>query len=147
MNYINKLILQLLSVGLLISLAGCSKESKLWLHNFSGESIDISYPEQQISIESEGSALLKNWGAKRNTLEPYNLKIEFGESSFCYILRRITVGGYGQYEGPATLVLRFRLDQNKTISVYGANGEFYSNNPVGIQPQGYPALPEACPSE
>lgn len=146
MNYINKFSCQFLIVSLIVLLVGCSRESKLWLYNFSGSSVTAFYPRQQVVIGNEDGSLLEDWGTKKNTLEPYNLKIEFDEGSFCYILHRVTVGGYGEYDKSNKLVLRFRLDQNKNISVYKVDGEFNSHNSVGLQPKGYPAVPEACPN-
>ncbi|TQV78902.1 hypothetical protein FKG94_12865 [Exilibacterium tricleocarpae] len=147
MNCINRFFYQSLIVSLMIFLSGCSREPKIWLYNFSGASVNISYPGQQILIEHEDASLFKNWGAKRNTLEPYDLKVGFGENSFCYFLQRITIGGYAQYDTSKKLVLRLRLDQDKSISVYKANGDFNSRSPLGIQPKGYPSQPERCPND
>lgn len=146
MNYIGRFLCQLSIVSLIILLSGCSREPKLWLYNFSGSSVTAFYPGQQVLIGSEKGSLLEGWGTKKNTLEPYNLKMEFDEGFFCYILHRITVGGYGEYAKSNKLAFRFRLGQNKNISVYKVGGEFNSHNSVGLQPKGYPALPEECPN-
>ena len=145
MNYINKFSCQFLIVSLIVLLPGCSREAKLWLYNFSGSSIAAFYPHQQILIDNEEGVLLEDWGEK-NTLEPYDLKIKFEEGSFCYILSRINVGGYGEYDKSNKLVIRFRVDQDRNVSVYKVDGAFNSHDSVGLQPKGYPAVPEACPN-
>ena len=145
MNYINKFSCQFLIVSLVVLLPGCSRVPKVWLYNFSGSSIVAFYPHQRTLIDNEEGLLLES-SRKKNTLEPYNLKIEFDESFFCYILPRINVGGYGEYDKSNKLVFRFRVDQDRNVSVYKVDGAFNSHDSVGLQPKGYPAVPEACPN-
>ncbi|MCZ6804229.1 MAG: hypothetical protein O7D86_09930 [Proteobacteria bacterium] len=146
MNYISRFFATHMLFSLIILLSGCSKESEMWLYNFSGVPVVVIYSGKQVTLEDKKFSQLYDWGTKKNTLDPFNLKVDFGESASCYFLQRITVGGYGQYDESNNLVFRFKLDKDKKIHVYKIKDEdeFEPRNVVGDQPKGYPVFPGAC---
>lgn len=143
MNYTKEFSFVLVFLCLVALIAGCSKEYEVWLYNFSGSPIHVDRPNMG-AIGKENSALLYNKKKNENVLFPAILKIRFKDGPLCYVLDRIKVGGYAEYNDSGDLVVRLKLGEDKKIYVYEVRSGFSKEKNPGSQPLSYPVTPKSC---
>lgn len=145
MNYIKR-SKSIAVLGFVVTLlSGCSETYEVWLFNHSGLTDTVILSDHsEIRLENEATRLFDP-AKGENVLLPTLLKIKNADRTICYKLQRIKVGGYGDFDETGTLQVRLKLGDDLKIFVYSiAAGKFDPAQPVGPQPEGYPASPTAC---
>jgi hypothetical protein len=128
-----------------VALAACSTRYRIEFFNESGAEIDILESGRATRISHRDSVVLFDSVKDQYRILPHVLKIRGGESELCYYLNAIDDGGYGEHTESDGLLVRLKLETNGNIYVYRiSESGFHSDQAVGIQPDGYPASPEAC---
>lgn len=145
-NFTDRLCLLFAGVAMAVVLAGCSREYRIELFNFSAQPIVLDPSLGGASVGNALSTVLID-AQKRPFPLTSILRMTIDGHPRCYPLPNIKIGGYGEFDESNVLLVRLRLERDERIYVHRVEGRgFAPADPVGEQPPGYPVASDCTES-